>query len=332
MHCTTRRLTARGAVRSKSGHGPGAKRPSEPSAARPPDRPVIALGGRENDDFAPVARRRPGNHHVGQRHHPADAPGRGRRRRLSFRRRRRVPAHGRGARFAEYATVFDHRYGTPAAPVSAAIEAGRDILFDIDWQGTQQLHQRCATTWSRIFLLPPSMDELERRLRARGTDSDAVIAERMRARQRARSAIGPNMTMCWSTTTWTRASPMCGRSSPPSGSSATARFDVGRLSSVPLGIEQLQEPRRGEEIAAAVGERLLGLRIGAPLLDLPALVDADRVPRLLRRHAAVEHRQAPRPATRRSSPAATVRRAGTRPIASLHGPAARPSPAAARHA
>ncbi|MEO6432515.1 MAG: guanylate kinase [Sphingomicrobium sp.] len=81
--------------------------------------------------------------------------------------------------FAEYATVFDHRYGTPATPVRAAIEAGRDILFDIDWQGTQQLHQSMRDDLVRIFLLPPSMDELERRLRTRGTDSDSVIADRM---------------------------------------------------------------------------------------------------------------------------------------------------------
>ena len=82
--------------------------------------------------------------------------------------------------FAEYATVFDHRYGTPAAPVLAAIAEGRDILFDIDWQGTQQLHSAMGDDLVRIFLLPPSMGELERRLVARGTDSDLVIEERMR--------------------------------------------------------------------------------------------------------------------------------------------------------
>lgn len=80
--------------------------------------------------------------------------------------------------FAEWALVFDHRYGTPAAPVGAAIEAGRDILFDIDWQGTQQLKQ-VDPDIVRVFILPPSMAELERRLRARGTDSDEVIARRM---------------------------------------------------------------------------------------------------------------------------------------------------------
>ena len=81
--------------------------------------------------------------------------------------------------FAEYATVFDHRYGTPAAPVSAAIEAGRDILFDIDWQGTQQLDQLMKRDLVSVFLLPPSMAELERRLVARGTDRKSVIADRM---------------------------------------------------------------------------------------------------------------------------------------------------------
>ena len=82
--------------------------------------------------------------------------------------------------FAEYATVFDHRYGTPARPVREAIEEGRDILFDIDWQGARQLQERMALDLVTIFLLPPSMGELERRLVARSTDSNDVIAERMR--------------------------------------------------------------------------------------------------------------------------------------------------------
>ena len=82
--------------------------------------------------------------------------------------------------FAEYATVFGNRYGTPAAPVRAALGEGRDILFDIDWQGTQQLEQMMGDDLVSIFLLPPSMGELERRLVARGTDSNAVIEDRMR--------------------------------------------------------------------------------------------------------------------------------------------------------
>lgn len=81
--------------------------------------------------------------------------------------------------FVEWAPVFDFRYGTPKAPVKAALKAGRDILFDIDWQGTQQLHAAMGEDLVRIFILPPSMAELERRLRSRGTDSEEVIAFRM---------------------------------------------------------------------------------------------------------------------------------------------------------
>ncbi|HVF82652.1 MAG TPA: guanylate kinase [Sphingomicrobium sp.] len=81
--------------------------------------------------------------------------------------------------FVEWAPVFDYRYGTPKAPVKAALKAGSDILFDIDWQGTQQLHAAMGEDLVRIFILPPSMEELERRLRARGTDSEAVIRSRM---------------------------------------------------------------------------------------------------------------------------------------------------------
>ena len=81
--------------------------------------------------------------------------------------------------FVEWAPVFGYRYGTPKAPVKAALKAGRDILFDIDWQGTQQLQAAMGEDLVRIFILPPSMAELERRLHARGTDSDEVIADRM---------------------------------------------------------------------------------------------------------------------------------------------------------
>lgn len=84
-----------------------------------------------------------------------------------------------GGDFLEHATVFGNRYGTPAAPVAAALSAGSDILFDIDWQGTQQLRQQARDDVVSIFLLPPGLDELERRLRARAADEDAVIAARM---------------------------------------------------------------------------------------------------------------------------------------------------------
>lgn len=81
--------------------------------------------------------------------------------------------------FVEWAPVFGYRYGTPKAPVKAALRKGRDILFDIDWQGTQQLEGALGEEPVSIFLLPPSMAELERRLRTRGTDSEEVIADRM---------------------------------------------------------------------------------------------------------------------------------------------------------
>ncbi len=81
--------------------------------------------------------------------------------------------------FVEWAPVFGFRYGTPKAPVKDALRKGRDILFDIDWQGTQQLEAAMGEDLVSIFILPPSMAELERRLRTRGTDSDNVIADRM---------------------------------------------------------------------------------------------------------------------------------------------------------
>jgi len=81
--------------------------------------------------------------------------------------------------FVEWAPVFGYRYGTPKVPVKDALRDGRDILFDIDWQGTQQLHAAMGEDLVRIFILPPSMAELERRLRERGTDSEDVIADRM---------------------------------------------------------------------------------------------------------------------------------------------------------
>ncbi|MEI6485000.1 MAG: guanylate kinase [Sphingomonadales bacterium] len=80
----------------------------------------------------------------------------------------------------EWATVFGNRYGTPRAPVEAALQDGRDVLFDIDWQGTQQLQQTdAASDLVRVFILPPDLAELERRLRARNTDHPDVIAGRM---------------------------------------------------------------------------------------------------------------------------------------------------------
>ena len=82
--------------------------------------------------------------------------------------------------FLEYARVFGrNNYGTPRAPVQAALAAGRDVIFDIDWQGYHQLRTALPHDVVGVFLLPPSMEELERRLRGRGTDTPAEIAQRM---------------------------------------------------------------------------------------------------------------------------------------------------------
>jgi guanylate kinase len=79
----------------------------------------------------------------------------------------------------EWAEVFGNRYGTPRAPVEASLAAGRDVLFDIDWQGTQQLNLKARGDIASIFVLPPSMPELERRLRMRAQDDEDVIRQRM---------------------------------------------------------------------------------------------------------------------------------------------------------
>jgi guanylate kinase len=81
--------------------------------------------------------------------------------------------------FLEWAHVFGHRYGTPRKPVEEMLAKGCDVLFDIDWQGAQQLFQQAGGDVVRAFIFPPSMEELERRLRARATDSDDVIEARM---------------------------------------------------------------------------------------------------------------------------------------------------------
>ena len=79
----------------------------------------------------------------------------------------------------EYATVFGNSYGSPRRPVEETLAAGRDVLFDVDWQGTQQLRQNARTDLVSIFILPPSRAELERRLRARAQDPEEVVRRRM---------------------------------------------------------------------------------------------------------------------------------------------------------
>lgn len=88
--------------------------------------------------------------------------------------------------FYEWAHVFGYRYGTPKGIIRAALKEGQDFLFDIDWQGTQQLYQKDQQDVVRVFILPPSIDELHRRLQGRATDSAEVINARM---ERARAEI-----------------------------------------------------------------------------------------------------------------------------------------------
>lgn len=88
---------------------------------------------------------------------------------------RRVDAN----EFLEHAQVFDHFYGTPTAAVYRSLEDGMDVLFDIDWQGTQQLQENAPNDLVKVFILPPSNTELERRLRSRAQDSEDVVKSRM---------------------------------------------------------------------------------------------------------------------------------------------------------
>lgn len=81
--------------------------------------------------------------------------------------------------FLEHAKVFDNYYGTPRGPVEEALRAGKDVLFDVDWQGTQQLRQNARDDLASIFILPPSVEELERRLYARAQDPEDVVKRRM---------------------------------------------------------------------------------------------------------------------------------------------------------
>ena len=81
--------------------------------------------------------------------------------------------------FLEHAVVFEHRYGTPRDAVEQALAAGHDVLFDVDWQGAQQLGDRASNDLVSVFILPPSMAELERRLHERAQDSKDVVAGRM---------------------------------------------------------------------------------------------------------------------------------------------------------
>jgi guanylate kinase len=93
--------------------------------------------------------------------------------------RARFDAMVQNGELLEWAEVFANFYGTPRAPVFSALGAGRDVLFDIDWQGTQQLREKASKDLVSVFILPPSVAELERRLKTRAADADDVIHRRM---------------------------------------------------------------------------------------------------------------------------------------------------------
>lgn len=120
----------------------------------------------------------------------------------------------------EWAEVHGNYYGTPRDAVEKAMGEGRDMLFDIDWQGAQQLQEKMAGDVVSIFILPPSMAELQSRLHRRAEDSEEVIATRL-ANSRAESSTGANTITSWSTTISTGPSPPSGRSSKPSAFAAT---------------------------------------------------------------------------------------------------------------
>jgi guanylate kinase len=91
----------------------------------------------------------------------------------------RFAAMVRSGGLLEWAEVFGHHYGTPRLPVLEALRSGRDVLFDIDWQGTQQLREKARDDLVSVFILPPSVRELERRLHRRAQDSEEIIGARM---------------------------------------------------------------------------------------------------------------------------------------------------------
>lgn len=91
----------------------------------------------------------------------------------------RFDAMVKNGEFLEYAPVFDNHYGTPRKPVEDALASGQDVLFDIDWQGTQQLREKARDDVVSVFILPPSVADLEKRLHTRAQDTHEVIRGRM---------------------------------------------------------------------------------------------------------------------------------------------------------
>ena len=148
-------------------------------AARPYVRPFLALGRRKTTLSRLLIERMPAlKMSVSATTRPM-RPGEVEGRDYLFVDKARFERMVRQNELLEWATVFDNRYGTPRAPVEAALSAGQDVLFDIDWQGTQQLREKARADVVSVFILPPSAADLEKRLHSRAQDSEAIIRSRM---------------------------------------------------------------------------------------------------------------------------------------------------------
>ena len=136
-----------------------ARKPKENCAARPDVRAVLAVGRRQDDAVAACCSKADRNVElsVSVTTRPK-RPRRDQRARLSFHRPRAFDAMVKTGELLEWAEVFGHRYGTPRQPVEQALRAGRDVLFDIDWQGTQQLREKARDDLVSVFILPPTVD------------------------------------------------------------------------------------------------------------------------------------------------------------------------------
>ena len=166
--------------RTKSSHGPRRRRSSDPPPPRASDRPLLALRRRKDDHFPNAAGIGPEHYDVGFCDDSAQATGRGRRCRLSLRRRRRIRSDDFDGRLRRMGPRLRLSLRHTQGPSKAALREGRDILFDIDWQGARQLEPDFGEHLVTIFLLPPSMEELEARLKAQRYRSAAVIEDRMK--------------------------------------------------------------------------------------------------------------------------------------------------------
>ena len=186
-------------------------------------RPVVAFGRRQVDHRAQPDGERSGFRAIGQRDHACPARQRDRGRALSFRLAARVRQPcAMPMPLLEWAEVHGNFYATPRGPAEKAMAEGRDMLFDIDWQGAKQLKEKMRGDIVSIFILPPSMKELKARLKRRAEDQEAVIETQAEERPHRNRALDASTISSSSTTTSTAPSARSARSSPASACAATA--------------------------------------------------------------------------------------------------------------